>query len=743
MLGAWIAAVIVSIGLGVTVGGDFNSTPAAPDSESTDGFSILQEHFPGQSSELAGQIVFKADQGVTDPAVQTAMRALLAELDAEDDITIIDPYGPAGAQQISADGTVAFATANFAPDTESTRGSLLLMEDEMAGLVDAARAIPGLEVEFGGEVFAVFAPPESELLGLAFAIVVLIAAFGSVLAMGLPIAVALAGVGTGAGLILLLTRFLATPEFAPVLGAMIGLGVGIDYALFVVTRYREELHEGTSFEEANRIAFGTAGRAVIFAGITVVISLLGMMVMGLPFVSALGISTAATVLVTMLASVTLLPAFLGFAGDRIEVTRRRGLLAAGLVAVGLFLIGLHFGAIGLIPIALAVVVLIAGTTFEPLKKIVPRRREKPLHETIWYRWSRWVQHNPWPAAILGAGILLVLSVPLLSLRLGFSDTGNFPEESTTRKAYDLTVDGFGPGFNGPILLATEVTGPQDLGTLGGLTELLQNEPGIEAVVGPIPNSATSPAAALIQVVPASGPQDQETVELVERLRNNLIPAITTGTDLDVKVTGIVPVQVDFTDYLSGRLPIFFLAVLGLSFLLLMAVFRSLLVPLKAVLMNLLSISAAYGLLVALFQWGWGADILGVTGGAPIEPFLPMMLFAIVFGLSMDYEVFLISRIKEDYDQTGDSMESVANGLAATARVISAAAAIMVVVFGAFLLEENRIVKMFGIGLASAIFLDATLVRMLLVPATMELLGDRNWWLPKWLDKILPRINIEG
>ena len=537
---------------------------------------------------------------------------------------------------------------------------------------------------------------------------------------------------------------MAVPDFAVTLGAMIGLGVGIDYALFIVTRYREGLKTGQTPEEATVTALDTAGRAVVFAGFTVVISLLGMFIMGLAFINGLATGAAVTVLITMIASVTLLPAFLGFAQHKIEVTRWRGILAAGFVAIALLGVGLGIQPL-LVGAPIAVIILIASFAFAPLRKELPPRKEKPLRQTLAYRWSRFVQHRPWSIAIVTTIFLLLLSIPVLGLRLGFSDESNFAESSTTRQAYDLTSAAFGPGANGPLILTAELAQPQDLQVMVALAETLDRTEGVADVLGPIPDTFGDPAsasAAIIRVTPTTGPQDAATDALVESLRSDVVPSVTDGTDVVVNVSGAVAANIDFSSYLAQRLPIFFIAVLSLSFLLLMMVFRSLLVPLKAVIMNMLSIGAAYGIVVMVFQWGWGASLFNTAGG-PIEPFLPMMMFAIVFGLSMDYEVFLLSRVKEEYDRTGDPVNSVSDGLAATARVITAAAAIMIVVFGSFVLEDNRIIKMFGLGLSSAVFLDATLVRMLLVPATMELLGARNWWLPKWLDRILPTLNVEG
>ncbi len=744
VLGLWLAALIGANAASSQIGGAFEGNPSSPDSESTRGFDAIDEYFGGAGSGYTGTIVFRAETGVDDPEVQIAMESMFDRAVAFDGVSVVSPYGEGGARQVSVEGdaagTIAFATLNFDRDLDQTDTSAVGRE-----LQDVIPDVDGLTVELGGQALAEFEPPESELIGLAFAVVVLIFAFGSVLAMGLPIGVALGGVGIGIGLITLLSNAMSVPEFATTLGAMIGLGVGIDYALFIVTRYRERLHHGHDAEEALVGAMDTAGRAVMFAGITVVISLAGMLVMGLPFVSGLGIAAAVTVLVTMAASMTLLAAFIALAGDRIEVTRIRGLLAAGLIAIALFGLGAKISPL-LVAAPIAVVVLIAGFFVPFLRREIPYREPKLLRETFWYRWSRLVQHHPWVSALAGAAILLTLAAPLPSLRLGFSDESQMSPETTTRRAYDLLAEGFGPGFNGPLVVTAttaEGAGDAELQALLGMVEDFAATPGVASVSPPIPNDLDDPEAAVIQVIPSEGPQAAATEELVKTLRRDVIPEAVAGTTLDVNVTGMVAASIDFTDYLGGRLPVFFGVVLTLSFCLLMIVFRSLLVPIKAVIMNLLSIAAAYGVVITIFQWGWGKDVVGIAGGGPIEPFIPMMLFAIVFGLSMDYEVFLLSRIKEEYDRTGDAVNSVADGLAATAKVISAAAAIMVVVFGSFVFEDDRIVKLFGMGLAVAILLDATLVRMLLVPATMELLGERNWWLPAWLNRILPDIHIEG
>jgi RND superfamily putative drug exporter len=741
VLGAWLGVLVFGFAVSGAVGNAFRDEFNLPDVESKTGFDILDDNFGGQGTGVVGTIVFQADQGVEDPEVEAAMQALFDEAAQLDDVTSVEsPYSGEGAQQIASDGAeagrIAYANVEMPDDIEFARAGEI-----RDAILDDAPEIDGLRIEMGGFIFGEFEEPQSEALGLAFAIVILIVAFGSVLAMGLPVGVALFGIGLGTAIITLLSQVLTIPDFATFLGIMIGLGVGIDYALLIVTRYREQLHAGHTVRESIAVALDTAGRSVLFAGITVVISLLGMLLMGVTFIQGLAVGAAAVVAVTVAASLTLLPALIGFAGHRIELTRWRGLIAAGLVALFLAGVGLDLAPL-MIGLPLAALVLILGFFVGPLKKEVAHRPPKPRRETVAYRWSRIIQHRPWTSALVGVVVLVLLAIPVFSLRLGFSDESNFADDTSTKQAYNLLVEGFGPGFNGPLILAAELPQGTDPGDLSAITDAAASDPGVEFVSEPRPNDPDNPTAAMWELVPTSGPQDEATTDLVKRLRDDVLPPAEDATGVDVAVTGNVAVNVDFSHYLSSRLPYFFTAVLALSFLLLMVVFRSLLVPLKAVIMNLLSIGAAYGLVVALFQWGWLSDLTNVEP-APIEPWAPMMLFAIVFGLSMDYEVFLLSRVREEWRRTGDSRTSVADGLAATAKVITAAAAIMVFVFGTFILENDRTVKLMGTGLAAAILLDATIVRMLLVPATMELLGDRNWWLPRWLDRILPNIDVEG
>jgi RND superfamily putative drug exporter len=699
----WIVALVLVNVVAGSKGPDYSNSFTLPGTESQEALDLLKEQDPDRAGDTA-EIVFQAEQGVDDPAVQDQMEALFEDVTEVDHVVgVLSPYaeseGGGGAQQVSEDGTIAFARVQFDED-----GGSLPKEDiqDLADRVDAvaADAPDGVAIATGGFVVqAIEQPPTdglAEIIGLIGAVIILLLAFRSIIAMGLPIAVAIFGIGIGLAVLTLLTYVVSTPEFAPFIASMIGIGVGIDYALFIVTRHREGLRSGLDPAGAARHAMRTAGRAVMFAGLTVVISMLGLLLMGFEFIYGVAVGAALVVLVVMLGSITLLPALLGFSGTNID---RWGL--------------------------------------KPLKADAEGGKT-----TLSYRWSRVMQHHAVVAAVLSLGFLLLLAAPVLSIRLGVSDAGNNPEELGSRQAYDLLSEGFGPGFNGPFLLATAIEGEDDLATLGALSDQLNETDGVAQASPPVPNEDLT--SAVIYLNPDSAPQDEQTTELVHRLRDDIIPEATEGTDLDVNVGGITPIFTDFTDQVQARLPLFFAVVIGLSFLLLMVVFRSVLVPLKAAIMNLLSIGAAYGVIVAIFQWGWFGDQVGIGREGPIESWVPIMLFAILFGLSMDYEVFLLSRIREEYNKTGNNEEAVANGLASTARVITAAAAIMITVFLVFALSGDiRALKLFAIGLAVAILVDATIVRLILVPSTMELLGSANWWLPRWLDRILPDVHIEA
>jgi len=733
----WLPVLIGISVIGGAAGTNYHTDFNLPNSDS----KLVQDALEsGGNKEDAGwtaQIVFTSPNGTDDPAVKAAMEPFFAKVDKLDGVKVVSPYSPEGADFNSKTKPISFAQLSV---TMRSQSATIKLADKIEALGDEVVRPPGLQIEYGSQLFAGFELPESEILGILAAVMILLVAFGSVLAMGLPIGTALFGLGVGTGVLGILSHAFGMPEFSPQMAAMIGIGVGIDYALFIVTRYRENFHSGMEPEEAVVQAVDSSGRAVIFAGITVMISLLGLFIIGLAFVRGLAVAAAVSVLVMMLAAITLLPALIGFAGKRVEETTRAAAIAVAafvvLAMAGVFT-GLGLGAALAGAAALAVIVM--GVSFLPfgrsLRKHLPHHHAKPREQQFWYRWSRLIQRRPWPPLLIGVTVLVVLALPLFSIRLGFGDTGNLKEDTTARKAYDLMADGFGAGSSGPLFLAsTDPTMTADKAKV--VDAALANEKDITFAT---PGVQVSPGTWFWQAYPVSSPQDEATTDLVTRLRNTELPA----TGVDVKVGGSSAASIDFADYLAGRLPLLIGAVLILSFLLLMVVFRSLLVPLKAVIMNLLSVSAAYGIIVAIFQWGWAKSLFGIGKEGPIDAWIPMMLFAITFGLSMDYEVFLLSRMKEAYDKTGDNASAVADGLAVTARVITAAALIMVCVFSAFVLGDDRSLKLFGLGLASAVLVDATIVRMVLVPATMELLGDRNWWLPRGLKRVLPTINVEG
>ena len=742
----WVVGLVVAGGAASSIGPSYGGNLSSPGSESQAGVDILEDRFGGLGAGPRGTIVFRAERGVADAEVRSEMSALFAAVDRLDGATVLSPYDPDGSARISGQGPlaglVAFAEISLDPDIGFTDAQDL--GRAINELIDEAglRASDSLQVEVGGAFLAERSPPESEAVGLALAVIILIVVLGSVVAMGATIGAAVVSVAIGVSGTLVLSQVLTVPEFAPTVGVMIGLGVGIDYALFIITRYREFVSSGLSREESAAAAMDTAGRSVVFAGATVVISLLSLLFIGVPFVAGIGVAAAGTVGVVMVGSITLLPALIGLLGERFVATRLRGMVASVLVAVALLGVGVGLEPL-LIGVPLAAIVLVAGSfgrNRNPLRRFLKARREKALKETGWYRLSRAVQARPWSFAIAGTLVLLLLAAPVLDLRLGFADEGNFEEETTARRAYDLLAEGFGPGANGPLLIVAEVSDAGQLEDLHRLSQELNDTAGVALASPPIPSP--DGGAAVIRVQPTTAPQDEATEALVHRLRDTVIPEATAGTGLEPLVTGLMAINIDLSGFLRGRTAVFFVAVLGASFGLLMTAFRSIVVPLKAVIMNMLSIGAAYGVIVAVFQWGWLGGIVGIEPG-PIEPFIPLTLFAVVFGLSMDYEVFLLSRMREEFERTGDATNSVADGLAATARVISAAAAIMVVVFGSFVIEDDRGIKMLGLGLATAVAVDASLVRMLIVPSTMELLGARNWWLPKWLDRIVPRLRMEG
>ena len=691
VLAAWIVLLAGLFALSIAYAGDFKTEFKLPGSESQHAVDLLKERGVAERTGFYGQIVWRAEQGVDDPEVQARMEQFFADIQRDvEGIEIISPYDPENTHQISDDGTIAYAELNLSDRLGSEYTS------DANAIKDLWREIniEGLQIELGGFIFAGQPNFSSELVGIAAAVIILLIAFGSLLAMGLPIVTALFGVGTGSALIGLSTRVLDVPEFTTAIAAMIGIGVGIDYALLIVTRYRQALHDGLEPAEAVTLSVDTSGRAVLFAGLTVVIALFGMFMMNLEFMRSISIAAILAVFLTMLASLTLLPSLLGFCGRNID----------------------RFG--------------------------LPHRKAAESNSTssFWYRWSRMIQKNPWPAFLISTSILVLLALPIFWLRLGFGDAGNFPEGDTTRKAYDMLSEGFGPGFNAPIMVVVDTPNEGDADNLGELAAAMEATDGVANVTTPQPFADGT--LHMFNVYTDFAPQDEESTEVVHRLRNDVIPSVITDDTPIVLLTGDTPFVVDFADYISEKLPLFIGAVLVLSFLLLMFVFHSIVVAAKAVIMNMLSIAAAFGAMVIVFQWGVGDNLIGLGREGPVEAWIPMMLFAIVFGLSMDYEVFLLTRIREEYDRTGDNAQAVADGLAATGRVISAAAAIMICVFGAFVLGEGRDLKMMGFGLAFAIFIDATVVRLALVPALMELMGEWNWYLPSWL-RWLPVVRVDA
>jgi len=697
VVGAWV---LLIVGLGVATaaaGTAYSNSFSLPGTESTKALDLLTEAYPGKSGDT-DTIVWHVDRGsVTDPVVQQPVTAMLgAVADAPSVAAVSSPYTPQGAAQLSADGRTAYATVTFDAQAQNLNPADVQHVIDLAEATRSAR----LQVELGGPAVLQVSqvpPSNSEAIGVLAAGLVLFIAFGSLFAMALPLLAAIVALASGILTVGLLSHAISIPVFGPTLAALIGLGVGIDYALFVVTRHRTGIKAGMTPEEAAVRSLNTSGRAVLFAGSTVCIALLGLLVLNLGFLNGLGISAAITVLFTMAAAITLLPALLGFLGMRVLSRRERARLAAD---------GPH----------------------------------QEGQSGFWARWSAFVARRPRILALAATLVMLILAIPVFSLRLGLSDSGNDPASSTTRKAYDLLAEGFGPGFNGPLQLVAQTASAADEATLTGLVQTLKTEPGVAAVEA----APQQPGQGLgiVTVIPTTAPQDQATGELITRLRTDVIPTATAGTGLRVYVGGATAIFGDFAEVIAGKLPLFIIVIVGLGFLLLMVAFRSLLVPATAAVMNLLAAGAAFGVVIALFQFGWGSDALGLGRAGPVEAFLPVIMLSILFGLSMDYQVFLVSRMHEEWVHTGDNEYAVTTGQATTGRVITAAAAIMICVFVAFVFGGLRVIAEFGIGLAAAVFLDAFVLRTVLVPAVMHLFGAANWWLPRRLDRILPHLTVE-
>jgi putative drug exporter of the RND superfamily len=697
--------VIVLIGLGALAQGvksNYDNSFSLPGTGSTTAQQLLAQTVPAQAGD-SDTIVWQVRRGtVRDPAVTVRLSAVLRRISTMPEVAaVVSPYGPRGAAQISRDGRIAYATVNFTKQASS------LTTADITRVINAAEAAraPGLDVQLGGQAIGNTEQPPlgiTAAIGVLAAAVVLFIAFGSLLAMLLPLAAAIAGVGGGLMLITPLSHAMSVVNFAPDLGALIGLGVGIDYALFIVTRHRRGLQSGLTPQEAAVAAINTSGRAVLFAGSTVCIALLGLLVLGTSFLDGLAVAATLTVVCTVVAALTLLPSLLGLFGMRVLSRRQRRALAAG----------------------------------------------TPARPALLARWAGTVQRRPGILAASATAVMLVLAIPVLSLRLGSSDQGNDPSSNTTRHAYDLLANGFGPGFNGPLILVAQTHTSADVAALRTLEATLPRVTDVAAVTPlnlPGPPAAAVAARAgteVIQVIPRTSPEDKATSDLVSTLRGSTIPAVERGTTLQVYVGGVTATFADFASFASAKLPWFLAAIIGLSFLLLVVAFRSLLIPATAAVMNLIAGAAAFGVLTAVFQWGWGSDALGFGRSGPIESFLPLVTLAILFGLSMDYQVFLVSRMNEEWAQGRDNRRAVRTGQVETGRVITAAATIMICVFATFSLMGTRGIAEFGIGLAAAVALDAFILRTVLVPAAMHLFGNANWWLPRWLDRRLPHLAIE-
>ncbi|MGH2716829.1 MAG: MMPL family transporter [Thermoleophilaceae bacterium] len=684
---AWIAAAVVIIGVGSSLAGEYNADYNTPGSESKAASDLTEQRFGGYSGQEI-YVVWKDEAGATRPAAKERVDAFLAEAKQVDHVAEQTPT------RVSEDGTIGSTTLPLTVagwDVPKEDGEkLIAAAEENSG--------DGLEIKLGGDpIYAAQEQTSPEGIGFLGAAIVLLIAFGSLVAAGLPLAMALVGLGiSSGGLILLLANVVDVPDWTTAVSGLIGIGVGIDYALLVLTRFRAAMNAGKDRHDAVVEAVTTAGRSVIIAGGTVVIAVLGLFLTGLPYMYGVAISASLAVLVVMLAAVTLLPALLSYLGPRVDRLR--------------------------IPFL--------GRTLK-----AEGHGESPAA-----RWSHAVQRRPWTAAIAATAVLLALAAPALGMRLGFPDAGNDPPNTMTRQAYDLNTEGFGPGTNGPLVIAAELPDPDAKAEIDSFAERLRGESGVAFVSDPQINRAGD--AAIVTVIPTGSPQDAQTQDLVTRLREDVVPEALGATGITAEVGGVTAALEDQSEYITDRMPLFIAGVVGLSFLLLLVAFHSPLISLKAAVMNLLSVGAAYGVMTLVAKGGTVGELIGIDHEVPVAPFMPVMMFAILFGLSMDYEVFLISRIREEYLKHGDTRRAVADGLAKTARVITAAAAIMVVVFLAFVTSPEVFLKLFGIGLATAVFLDATVVRMVLVPAVMQLLGSRNWWIPDWLERLLPRLDVE-
>jgi putative drug exporter of the RND superfamily len=689
MVLAWIAAAVVIIGVGSSLAGEYNADYDTPGSESKAAGDLTEQRFDGYSGQEI-YVAWKDEAGALSPDARRRVNAFFREAEQVKNVARHTPIRVSENREIGAT-TLPLTVPGWEVEKKDGEKLIDAAEDNSGG---------GLEIKLGGDpIYTAQEQTSPEGIGFLGAAIVLLIAFGSVVAAGLPLAIALIGLGiSSGGLIALLANVVDVPDWTTAVSGLIGIGVGIDYALLVLTRFRAALNEGKDRHDAVVEAVTTAGRSVIIAGATVVIAVLGLALTGLPYMYGVAISASLAVLVVMLAAVSLLPALLSYLGPKVDRLR--------IPFLGRRLL----------------------------------RAETNGESSPAARWAHAVQRRPWPAAILATVLLLALAAPALGMRLGFPDAGNDPRDTMTRQAYDLQTEGFGPGTNGPLVIAAELPDRASAAEVRSFAERLRSEPGVEFVPPPTVNREGN--AAIVTVIPRGSPQDEETSDLVHRLRDDVVPQELGGTGITAEVGGVTAALEDQSEYITDRMPVVIAGVVGLSFLLLLVAFHSPLISLKAGVMNLLSVGAAYGVMTLVAKGGTVGELIGIDHEVPVAPFMPVMIFAILYGLSMDYEVFLISRIREEYLKHGDTRRAVADGLAKTARVITAAAGIMVVVFLAFLAAPDTFLKLFGIGLATAIFLDATVVRMVLVPAIMQLLGKANWWIPSWLERILPRLDVE-
>ncbi|MFF7790021.1 MMPL family transporter [Streptomyces sp. NPDC007991] len=678
-----------------------NSSFSIPGTEAQKAFDLLEQRFPGTSADGAtARVVFKAPSGekMTDPGNKTTVQETVKELsDGSEVVRVTDPYQ---AKAVSKDGTVAYAQVSYkVSGMELEDSSRDALEDSAQ---DARKA--GLTVEIGGDALqTVPHTGTTEIIGIAVAAVVLVVTFGSLVAAGLPLLTALIGVGIGVATITALAGALDLGSTTSTLAMMIGLAVGIDYALFIVSRYRAELAEGRDREDAAGRAVGTAGSAVVFAGLTVVIALVGLSVVNIPMLTKMGVAAAGTVAIAVLIALTMIPALLGYAGRRVKPAGEKGKLLGR-----------------------------AGAQ---------DKQDKPAKPNLGTRWASFVVRRPVAVLLLGVVGLGAAAVPAASLELGLPDDGSQPTSTTQRRAYDLLSDGFGPGFNGPLMVVVDAKGSDD--PKAAFTQVGDEIKGLKDVVTvtpPAPNKAGDTAT--ITVIPDSKPSSVATEDLVYSIRDKGA-GITADSDAHVLVTGQTAMNIDVSEKLNDALIPYLVLVVGLAFLLLIVVFRSILVPLKAALGFLLSVMAALGAVVAVFQWGWLADLMGVEQTGPVMSMMPIFMVGVVFGLAMDYEVFLVTRMREAYVHGEKAGQAVVTGFRYGARVVTAAAVIMMAVFAGFIGSSESMVKMIGFGLAIAVFFDAFVVRMAIVPAVLGLLGRKAWWLPRWLDRALPNVDVEG